>query len=141
MSDFNFLILQEMKNWKKLLFIFLAYGLTLMHTMVPHQHQQLVVRESVAMLQLPGSKSVEGFLQFLFAADLGENHLEIFKKSHITPFDFSFEGILLLSSLLLFAGLALTGLCVRQLPGFIERLQQGLLLYASASLRAPPVSA
>ncbi|EMR03117.1 hypothetical protein [Cesiribacter andamanensis] len=94
-----------MKQGQKLIFLFLAYGITLMHTLVPHQHNsQPVVQTAVHQLQEVGCRSVVGFLQFLFAADLGDNHLEIFKKSQLPATDLGFAGVLLfaLASLLLF---------------------------------------
>lgn len=131
-----------MKAWKNLIFIFIAYSITLTHMLVPHQHEQAPSGQYIAQLQGPGcSTSLVGFLQIFFSADLGSDHLENFKKSFVHYPDFSFAGILLYSALAALLALPLLGLRTKPVAEFIEKLRQRLLLFSSKPLRAPPAFA
>lgn len=132
-----------MKAWKKYIFLFFAYSITLLHTLVPHQHQQEMIKEATAIVQLqaPGCTSLIGFFQFLFAADLGSNHLEKFKKGAAEPIDLSFASILLYSAFTALLLIPLLRVLPRRPGHYSEKLWQRLLLAGSKALRAPPAFA
>lgn len=125
------------------MFLFFAYSITLMHTLVPHQHEQEMVKATTAVVQLksPGCTSLVSFFQFLFAADLGSNHLEKFKKGAPEPLDLSFAPFLLYSAItaLLLSPFLTTS--PKPLSNYTEKLRQQLLLAGCKPLRAPPAFA
>ena len=79
-----------MRPWRRFIFIFFAYGIAILHTAVPHQHDEatgnrVVITHAGCLF----THSMDGFLQMLFSTDLGAGHLEIFKKSGDTELTFS----------------------------------------------------
>ena len=130
-----------MKRWGRVIFIFVAYGLALLHTAVPHHHAASRTGETV--LTHAGclfDKSSGSLLQRVLSTDLGLGHLETFKKGgagaelDITaPFTaipavivpaWTFPG-----KIVSFPG---------SLSGYIEKFHKRLLLFSTAHFRAPP---
>lgn len=132
-----------MKAWKKYIFLFFAYSITLLHTLIPHQHQQEVVTEAavVVQFQAPACTSLVSFFQFLFAADLGSNHLEKFKKGTVAPLDLTFASILLCSALTALLFILLLLIQPNRPGTYTEKLRLRLLPDSCRSLRAPPAFA
>lgn len=130
-----------MNRWSRLIIIFVAYGLALLHTAVPHQHGQgsqgqPVISHGGCVLH----GSIGGLLQMVLSTDLGVGHLETFKKGGDADINFSSVGvsfIFILTSLVFFPRLP-DRYCER-LGTYIEKLHKRLILFSSRHLRAPPV--
>lgn len=131
-----------MKRWGRLVFIFIAYGLALLHTAVPHRHAasfpagETVLTHTGCLFD----SNTGSLLERALSTDLGVGHLETFKKGgggselDITvPFTAALAVLVpaLISSakLVSFRG---------SQSGYIEKFHKRLLLFSTAHFRAPP---
>lgn len=139
----NSLYIRSMRRWVQFVIIFFAYGIALLHTAVPHHHEDASNRRvTITHAGCVFAHSNAGFLQMVFSTDLGYGHLEIFKKSAETQIEFSgvsasFEAVFSPPCSLAAAICE----CPRYLNGFIEKLHQRLILFSASPFRAPPVVA
>jgi hypothetical protein len=107
-----------------------------MHTLVPHQHEDGSYRRIYTSIESPST--VGGFLQKLFATDLGCGHLEKFQRSADADVDFSVAALIPAIDYLL--GVMSERTFSRMaFANYVETLHSRLLLLASSQLRAPPV--
>lgn len=132
-----------MKPWVRLLIVFFAYGMALLHTAVPHHHDSGPGgRTSISHAGCVFSHSKSGLLQLVFSTDLGYGHLEIFKKNADTTIEFS-------AAPATFAAIVPSSLRVSASftpdftasDGYIEKLRMRLLLFTASPFRAPPLLA
>ncbi len=130
-----------MKMWVRFTFICLAYSLALLHTAVPHHHGR--IKNSRLIITAPGCQAADstgGFLQTVFATDLGYGHLETFNKSSDPKTNICSPAVHLP---VVFAPVTCLHLSVCEFQdlwaGHIEKLHKQLLLFSSFPLRAPPV--
>lgn len=139
----NSFYIRGMYRWSRLIIVFIAYGLALIHTAVPHQHAQRSQNQPV--ISHGGCifhGSMGGLLQMVLSTDLGVGHLETFKKSVGIDTDFSQLAVSLLMILTPFFFLpVLLNLSAASCIRYIEKLKRRLLLLSSCHLRAPPVLA
>ena len=63
----------------KHIFLFVASGLLLLHSFVPHQHESC--SKECAQLQCDLEKNLDSPLAFLMHINLGDNHLEDFNTT------------------------------------------------------------
>ena len=102
--------IRGMKPWGRFVFIFIAYGIALLHTAVPHQHSQGIEgRTTLFQAGCIANESTSDFLKLILSTDLGYGHLETFNKSSDTSVHVSFAGIstiALLIPFLTFSGIA-----------------------------------
>lgn len=129
-----------MKPWGRFIFIFIAYGMILLHTAVPHQHAVMTNgKMTVFSTTCLAGNSLGGFLQMVFSTDLGHGHLETFQKSAYADIDFSL-GILFFIALF-FPLVFIHGFLHEKRACFaacVEKLYRRLLLFSSRQFRAPP---
>jgi hypothetical protein len=130
-----------MKSWARLVLLFFAYGLALLHTAIPHHHTESTRGEIVfSHAGCSYAHSSGGLLQRALATDLGLGHLEIFKKSADTRIELSSRGIVVVAFLpVVCADLALQAAGEFQ-NGFIQKLKIQLLLFSVTHFRAPPAT-
>ena len=129
-----------MKPWVRFVFIFIAYGIALLHTAVPHHHG--AARKGDVMFMHAGchySHSGGGLLQKVLSTDLGYGHLENFKKGGDTEISFSSGFVAIIAPVVPTTGLSAGFRSVPEsLDGYIEKLKKRLLLFSVTQLRAPP---
>lgn len=129
-----------MKPWGRFTFIFIAYGLALLHTAVPHHHpdstgtgETVLTHAGCIFTQASG-----GLLQRVLSTDLGLGHLETFKKGSDTVIESTATAV----SLSAIIAPAQANPVKISLPpsryGSIEKFHIRLLLSSTAHLRAPP---
>jgi len=131
--------IRAMKSWVRLIIVFLAYGIALLHTAVPHHHASAGKNSATFIHAGCLSHSSGGLLQRVLSTDLGYGHLENFKKSADTYIEFSSRALLaciLLPSLI--SEPNLPGPFSEFSNGYIEKLTKRLLLFSVSHLRAPP---
>ena len=130
-----------MKSWGRFVTIFFAYGIALLHTVVPHHHAQTRVDESViSHYGCIFSESSSGLLQKVLSTDLGVGHLETFKKGGDADIKFSATVVALVATAasdVAFLGPAKTAAEFSR--GYIEKLKRKLFLFSVSHFRAPPV--
>lgn len=129
-----------MKSWCRFVFVFVAYGMAMLHTAVPHHHFDR--RAGEAVLTHSGclfNSSVGGVLQLALSTDLGYGHLETFNKGGDSEFEFP-------SCHFLLALITATPSFISESQvsfysygdSYISYLKKRLLLLSSAHFRAPP---
>ena len=130
-----------MKTWSRLVLLFLAYGLALLHTAIPHHHVESGRGEVMfSHMDCSYAHSSGGVLQRAMKTDLGLGHLETFKKSADTRIELSSRGVEIITLLAAFCT-GITSEIVREFRyGFIGKLRLQLLLSSVTHFRAPPVS-
>ena len=130
-----------MKPWGRFVFVFIAYGLALLHTAVPHQHPETIEgKTTISQSGCVPSESMGGLLQLVFSTDLGYGHLETFQKGADTDIDFSFTGVAIIALLVPLLVLPAVVTVYRELlGGYIEKIHKRLLLFSTSHFRAPPV--
>jgi len=134
-SSYN-LYIRVMKPWGRLIFVFIAYGLALLHTAVPHHHagtgngQVVFSHAACSFAHSPG-----GLLQRALSTDLGVGHLETFKKNADTQLEFASGEVELAADLLA----ASTEVASQFERSFIPKFRIKHLLFSATPLRAPPV--
>jgi len=131
-----------MKPWRRFIFIFIAYGLALLHTAVPHQHPKGTEgKTTISQAGCLPIHSMGDLLQLVFSADLGYGHLETFQKSADTDIDFSLAFVAIIA---VFAPVVFRLSLLREYRerpgGSIEKLHKRLLLFSSTQFRAPPLT-
>lgn len=130
-----------MKPWGRFVFIFIAYGIALLHTAVPHQHPQGI--EGQTTLFQAGciaNESTSGFLKMILSTDLGYGHLETFNKSADISLDLSFAGLAIITVLIPFSIYSGIGVVCREyLDAYIDKIYKNLLLFSTSHFRAPPM--
>ena len=131
-----------MKRWGRLIFIFIAYGLALLHTAVPHHHLSASIAGETVLTHAGCfvDKSSGGLLQRVLSTDLGVGHLETFKKGGAgAELDFAvpFAAVLaVIVPALIYSGKIVSSPGI--LTRYIEKFHKRLLLFSSAQFRAPP---
>lgn len=139
----NSLYIRCMKPWVRLLIVFFAYGMALLHTAVPHHHDSgSGGRISISHAGCVFSHSTTGLLQLVFSTDLGYGHLEIFKKNADTTFEFSAVPaafVAILSTPLRVSAWFTPDATASN--GYNEKLRMRLLLFSASPFRAPPILA
>ena len=131
-----------MKRWGRFILIFVAYGIALLHTAVPHHHDSSSDRSTIITgVGCHFNHSSGGFLQMLFSTDLGYGHLEIFKKGADTRVDFSATGFAVMAVFATPVRVPAVASCAGSDYPFIDKLQRRLLLYSATRFRGPPVLA
>lgn len=130
-----------MKMWVRLVLVFLAYGLALLHTAFPHHHVGFVRGEIVfSHAGCSQAHSAGGVLQRALATDLGLGHLETFNKASGTRIELSARGIATVALLPIVS----VDIAVRPVHefqnGFIRKLKSQLLLFSVNHFRAPPIT-
>jgi len=137
----NSLYIRAVKAWVRFIIVFIAYGVALLHTAVPHHHDDIPAGPVVlshAGCVLPHSTG--SFLQIVFSTDLGFGHLEIFKKGADTDIEVSVAPVSFVATFIPKALLAFSpGLSGDSLDVFIDKLKKRLLLFSNAHFRAPPI--
>jgi hypothetical protein len=131
-----------MKPWGRFLLVLFAYGMALLHTVVPHHHSKTSGGDPVIVHNgcvLPDGEG--GLLQQVMSTDLGVGHLENFNKNSDaqvvhTP---GFEAVIGLMSLFNLPVSEVTG-HAGYVSGYIEKLTRSTLLSAITSFRAPPAA-
>lgn len=129
-----------MKPWGRFILVFFAYGITLLHTVVPHHHFKPAKGEAVIMhtgCVLPDMQN--NLLQRVFSTDLGVGHLETFKQNSLELFDLSPAFVAILLTVVFLMGMTPRLPVAAEYAGHIERLRKRLLLYPVVSFRAPPI--
>ena len=129
-----------MKSWVRLLFIFFAYGIALLHTAVPHHHASTGNGEqsiAAATCVFPGSDG--GLLQRVLSTDLGTGHLETFKKGSDLEVVFASPAATVAVLVNLFHLVVIQQELPKRAATFIQKLQLQLLLSSVSHFRAPPV--
>jgi hypothetical protein len=131
-----------MRTWTRFIFILFAYGVALVHTVVPHQHYTTVNEKVIVSLKNIDTTSIGGFLQMVFSTDLGCGHLEKFKSTDDTDIGFSVVKTILLLAFItpLSSDLNILPFFQNVFDRYLERLQEQHCLFSSRLLRAPPVS-
>lgn len=129
-----------MKPWGRFVLIFLAYCITLLHTIVPHHHAPLPIGESViSHAGCVFSDSTNDLLQKVFSTDLGVGHLETFQKGGDADIEFLATAVVETMNALS-AALVITGnTTFVYSKGYIEKLKRRLLLFSVSHFRAPPL--
>lgn len=133
------LYIRVMKSWPRLIIIFLAYGIALLHMAVPHHHASVGNNNAMFVHAACVSHTSGGLLQRVLSTDLGYGHLENFKKSADT--DVKFLSREVLAYILLPALLSVPTsprLFSEFSDGYIEKLKKRLLLFSVSHFRAPP---
>ena len=125
---------------KSLILLLVAYGLTLLHSAIPHQHSSIRTSDPKFEVRTVGDFSLFGRLQAAFATDLGCGHLESFAKSDgnadIAPIVTDVPVLFLASHFITEEPL----INVREASGaFIGKLHTRLVLLSALQFRAPPV--
>jgi hypothetical protein len=131
--------IRSMRRWVRFFIIFFAYGMALLHTAVPHHHEDASERRvTVTHAGCVFSHSNGGFLQMVFSTDLGYGHLEIFKKNTENQIQFSAAAasVIAVFSRLVFAPAPVSERA--RFNGFVEKLQKRRRLYSATQFRAPP---
>ena len=131
-----------MKRWGRVIFIFVAYGLALLHTAVPHHHLstsrpgETVFTHSGCLFDTTSGS----LLQKVLSTDLGLGHLETFKKGGAgAELDITVPFTTVLTAIV--PALTFPGKIVSfpaSLSGYIEKFHKRLLLFSTAHFRAPP---
>lgn len=130
-----------MKNWSRFLLLFVAYGIALLHTAVPHQHTKN--GNGVATISHAGcllTSSSDGLLQKILSTDLGVGHLETFKKASNAEIEFTPDIVPLIAirtALVDMLSPSVSVLSKLSRP-YIESLKRRLLLFSVSHFRAPP---
>jgi hypothetical protein len=128
-----------MKSWARLLIIFLAYGIALLHTAVPHHHSVAGNSNSTSFHSGCVGHASGGLLQRVLSTDLGYGHLETFKKN--TGTDIRFSSRTVLASIVV-PRVVTQPTILNTSPefssGYIEKLKKRLLFFSVTHLRAPP---
>lgn len=124
----------------RFIFIFMAYGIALLHTAIPHHHDNVSDRQvTISSTGCHFNHFNSGFLQMIFSTDLGYGHLEIFKKGAEPRTEFA-GGVTSLIAVVApqISFSAPASLDSDHLKGFVEKLKKRQLLFATTSFRAPP---
>lgn len=133
------LYIRAMKSWPRLIIVFLAYGIALLHTAVPHHHASAGNSNAIFLHASCLSHTSGGLLQRVLSTDLGYGHLENFKKSTDTDIRFSSRSILCYTVLpSLISEPIGPGAFSEFSGGYIGKLKKRLLLFSVNHLRAPP---
>ncbi|KYG73450.1 MULTISPECIES: hypothetical protein [Roseivirga] len=81
-----------------LLFVGLATVIVLLHSITPHQHNNITQTYNHTISEVENNGNILNWLQFIFHPDLGQEHLEKFETEHqleiISP-DLAFLAIAL----------------------------------------------
>jgi hypothetical protein len=136
----NTIYIRTMRRWLRFFVIFFAYGIALLHTAVPHHHEETADQGvSISRAACHFAHAGGGLLQLVFSTDLGYGHLELFKKGPETKIEFWTAPT---SALAVFSESVFLRTTVRDCPsfsdGFIEKLRKRLLLFSTTQFRAPP---
>ena len=128
-----------MKPWLRFIFVFIAYGLALLHTIVPHHHAKRGSGTSVfAHTGCAVAHENGSLLLRTLSTDLGVGHLETFKKGADTRIEFSVGDLPAMSSPALLVQPVLR-IIPALLNGYVEKFKKRLLLFSVSQFRAPPV--
>lgn len=129
-----------MKSWGRLLLIFIAYGIALLHTAVPHHHATAGNGEPVFLHAGCGQPhSTSGFLQRVLSTDLGAGHLETFKKGGDFEMVFASPHVAITGVLTNILELIFSDQAHGEYWGaFLQNLKRQLCLFSVSHLRAPP---
>ena len=131
----------RMKRWGRVIFIFVAYGLALLHTAVPHHHAASRTGETI--ITHTGclfDSNTGSLLQRALSTDLGVGHLETFKKGgggSELDVTVPFTAALAVFVPLPISSVKLVSVLGSQ-SGYIEKFHKRLLLFSTAHFRAPP---
>ena len=128
-----------MKPWGRFIFVFIAYGLALLHTAVPHHHAD--GSSSDMMFSHAGcqySHTSGGLLQRALSTDLGLGHLETFKKNTDTQLETSARVVVAITFFLPIANAPAISPVAESVGGYVEKLKRQLLLFSVSHFRAPP---
>ena len=129
-----------MKNWGRFLLLFVAYGIALLHTAVPHQHTQS--GNNVAIISHKGCllSPTDGLLVKILSTDLGVGHLETFQKGSNAEIEFTPGVVLLMVTPAVFIDILSPSVAVlsKLSQPYFERLKRRLLLFSVSHFRAPP---
>jgi hypothetical protein len=131
-----------MRPWRRFIFIFFAYGIAILHTAVPHQHDEatdnrVVITHAGCLF----THSMDGFLQMLFSTDLGDGHLETFKKGGDTELTFSPVSMSVIALFWSAPRPAIIRIAPKFVSVFVDQLKKRLLLFSARHFRAPPLFA
>ena len=132
--------IRVMKPWGRFIFIFFAYGLTLLHTAVPHHHSD-TTGKGETLLTHAGcifEQTSGGLLQRALSTDLGLGHLETFKKGTDTEIECTHSALSLPAIIAQDPAIPEKILFRVFGHGSIEKFRKRLLLFSTAHLRAPP---
>lgn len=132
-----------MKPWRRFALIFLAYGITLLHTAIPHHHHSARPDGKQAISSNHCTPvSSQGLLALVFSTDLGAGHLENFQKNDHA------EQVLDFAAALYVAGVLFTHHSLADIVSvqneiwpFSDNLSTQRLRYSAAGFRAPPALA
>ncbi len=130
-----------MKSWGRFILILLAYGIAMLHTVVPHHHAQ-VSHEQAVLVHNNCVFSLEdsNLLLRVLSTDLGTGHLEIFKRNADTEIEFSSRFIAHLPPLTFtITAASATGVHAEFIDGGIAGLTRHQALSSTTSFRGPPV--
>lgn len=128
-----------MRPWVRFIFVFIAYGLALLHTIVPHHHAKRGSGSSVyAHTGCAVAHENGGLLLRTLSTDLGVGHLETFNRGSDTRIEFSVPALPATFSLPLLLQPVLHAVPTL-LNGHVEKLKKRLLLFSASQFRAPPV--
>lgn len=130
--------LSPMKTWARFILVFIAYGLALLHTVVPHHHTNRGNGTSVfAHSGCAVAHEKGGLLLRTLSTDLGVGHLETFKKGSDVEVDFSIRPVPEVPMPALFVPPVVSAVPAL-LSGHVGKLKQRLLLLSVNHFRAPP---